>query len=180
MSGCAECGRPICARGLCTMHYQRLMKHGTIESPRKTMLARFSEKYRVDESGCWIWTAALDDKGYGKIGRSRKAGPEQAHRVSYRLFRGDPSGLCVCHSCDNRACVNPGHLFLGTQKDNMRDAAKKRRTAWGSRHGKAKLTPSAVLAIRNSQASVSDLARQHGVVVSAVINIKARRRWGNL
>lgn len=84
---------------------------------------------RIGFEECWEWMAARDPNGYGRIGGKRPRA-ELAHRVAYRLTRGDiPLGLHVCHSCDNPPCCNPNHLFLGTDLDNNRDMRAKGRDA---------------------------------------------------
>lgn len=102
---------------------------------RKTaLLERFEEKYEGEPtSGCWIWLAATNKKGYGLIQIERRF--TRAHRVSWRIFRGAiPTGLAVLHRCDVRSCVNPSHLFLGTTADNNRDMVQK------GRHGNSQKT----------------------------------------
>lgn len=83
---------------------------------------------RVDTSGeCWLWQGPKNPNGYGLIGTGRKGRIMLVHRLVWMLMYGDPSGLCVLHHCDVRACCRPEHLFLGTQLDNVRDMTAKGR-----------------------------------------------------
>lgn len=97
----------------------------------KALAERFWEKVRrVGPSSCWEWTAHCDRRGYGEIGSSGNRGKPhlRAHRVSWEIHNGPiPDGLFVLHRCDNRKCVNPHHLFLGTAKDNTQDMLAKGR-----------------------------------------------------
>lgn len=134
---------------------------------------------------CWPWMAYKNHRGYGKKGLGDKDVYE-AHRLSYFLHHNvDPGELYVCHKCDNRACVNPAHLFLGTQADNIADAKSKNRLSVGSRHYIAKITESQVLEIRDLYAtgnySQAELARQYGFKSSvSILQIVRKQIWKHI
>jgi hypothetical protein len=101
---------------------------------------------------CWFWRGAVNADGYGSIGDERCRNGLRAHRVVYQMVYGKiPKGLSVLHSCDVRRCVNPLHLWLGTQADNMRDAALKGRIVApkGEYHPKSVFTWSFVRKMRS-------------------------------
>lgn len=129
----------------------------------------------IDERGCWIWQGCRTVKGYGRVWNGNKT--DWAHRVSYSAFKGDCFGRVVRHSCDNPPCINPAHLSLGTQADNIADATRRKRIAVGNRLPQAKLTTPDVLAIRADNRSQSAIATEYGVTQSIISDIKLRKSW---
>lgn len=131
---------------------------------------------------CWNWSACLDKHGYGHMGGGKVNYP--AHRFSYSHFIGPiPAGMCVCHTCDNRACVNPAHLFLGTSQDNTADRTRKGRSAKGERSPKAKLTPDQareILARSKAGEGRASLGREFGITETAVRFIATGKNWKHL
>lgn len=137
----------------------------------------------VKSEGCWEWSGYIDNKGYGRIMTDR--GPVRAHRVSYVLHHGEvPGRLYVLHHCDNRKCVNPIHLYVGTHTQNMKDKVQRGRSFTGDQkgeaHGRAKLTNEQVYAIRASDKPNPMLARRYGLTPSAIGMIKRRKTWAHL
>lgn len=161
---------------------------------RKGIAERFWTK--VDKEGpvlrpelgpCWLWTGDQHNAGYGRLTNwvdGRRAKPLYAHRVSWELAHGErPAGFDVLHRCDNPPCVNPDHLFLGTQLDNMRDRDAKGRVRHGDQHVAARLTAEKVRRIRALYATGAVSHRQLGklfdvshVTIGDVLEGKTWRR----
>jgi hypothetical protein len=135
------------------------------------------------ENGCINFTGARSRFGHGELGFKGKK--YRAHRLSYETHIGTiPDGLVVCHRCDNPACINPKHLFLGTQADNLADARQKGRMKTpnprGERHGLSKLTSSDIIKIRADRRPQRAIAADYGVAQSTIKNIKIGRTWGHV
>lgn len=134
---------------------------------------------RSDPVGCWWWRGTIDGDGYGRFcfaGQNRIA-----HRIIYELAtRTAPGELLVCHTCDERRCCNPAHLFLGTPADNMRDMVAKGREPSGERSGMARLRTRDMREIRQRLAegvARSELATRFGVTKTTIGHIARRVTW---
>lgn len=144
----------------------------------KTREKRFWEKVEKSD-GCWSWRGGKTGAGYGEFCK------QLAHRFSYKLANGKiPYGKFVLHSCDNPACVNPKHLRVGTQRDNIRDASRKHRINHGEDRPQHKLTETQVLEIRSiySAGNISqvELAKKYKVSERNIFNIVHRFRWKHI
>lgn len=130
---------------------------------------------KVERDGeCWVFSGAKSHRGYGLFRYTKLM---SAHRVSYLLHKGEiPEGMFVLHKCDNRACVNPDHLFLGTHQDNMDDMNAKDR----ANNPHKKLSAESVAEIRGllaAGAMQKSIAKQYGINQSSVSWIKTGRSW---
>ena len=140
---------------------------------------KFHQKVFKRPDGCWEWCGYRTKTGYGQM--NVRGTVLYAHRVSHALhYRVDPGLLHVCHSCDRPWCVNPEHLWLGTQRQNMADMAHKQRASAGERRPAAKLCPDDVHAIRDCLAAgmkVTSIARQFKISQRVVSGIKSGELW---
>lgn len=150
--------------------------------------ADFEERFwvKVNMLGdCWEWDAYRKPNGYGQftLFKGKFVG---AHTISYALTFGPiPAGCVICHHCDNPPCVNPSHLFLGTQSDNAHDMFAKRRAtrSRGTDRFNARLTEEDVRLIRSSEnywGLIKDLSAEFGVSTTTIRKIRAGEKWGHV
>jgi hypothetical protein len=148
-----------------------------------TLEERFWSKVLKTDT-CWLWQRHVNNKGYGCLSYNygdghRPIRPIYAHRLSWMLSKGPiPPHLNVLHRCDVPGCVNPDHLFLGTQADNMHDCFKKTRHRLSISN--QKVTPDQVRSIRNDDRPTSVIAAEYGIGRRTVISIRARITWRHI
>lgn len=188
ITNCRGFVTPKSARGMCPAHYRRFLQYGDAEAPRhdraKAPIAeRLARRLVVDpQTGCHEWIGNRQTGGYGVI---RAGSPpyrnRYTHRLAWELANGPiPAGILVCHTCDNRTCCNPDHLFLGTPADNSADMVSKGRSARGERQPFAYLTAEDVREIRRLREEGwmhHDIAPLFGTTARHVGSICRGERW---
>jgi hypothetical protein len=157
--------------------------------PNKPLHERFwSAIEKQPNDGCWLWrNLSTNGYGYGQIWNDETTKLLLGHRISWELHHGSiPKGLFVLHKCDVPACVNPAHLFLGTQRENLEDMRRKQRgyefqPRTGQANNKAKLTEDDVKLIRTlfdaGGHSLSALGRRFGVFKQTIRQVVLRKTW---
>jgi len=157
-------------------HNIKSRKSGGVKQSIDKRFGRYVNK--DNQNGCWIWTGAKFNNGYGAIDGNG------SHRLSWELHNGPiPKDLCVCHKCDNPSCVNPEHLFLGTQKDNIQDMIKKGRRGdiKGEKHPHSKLTEEKVRKIRDlyeiKDYTMNELADMYAVNQKTIWELLHKITW---
>lgn len=190
--GCKGCDLPVLALGMCNKHWQRNRKYGSpfmVKSHSGLMKGltapeRFNEQVKKTE-GCWEWAACTDKDGYGRFrGVYDGAIYTKAHRYSYALHNKQnvPLNMLVCHRCDNPRCVNPEHLFLGTDSENMRDKIAKGRynIPRGELSVQAVISEAQAIAILGDVRPYAQIAADYGVKASTIGSIKNKASWAHL
>ena len=171
-----ECHRPMLARGMCATHYMRQRRAGLLQKTVETSQEYISKRVKA-EGECWLWTLSTHN-GYGKCGFRGRARP--AHVVAFEAWKGQvPEGLQVNHTCHNRACCNPMHLYAGTQAQNMADmrAAGRENVLRGEQSGMSKLNEQVVRAIRSSAEPAKVLRMRYGVSDTLIRAVRKNLIW---
>jgi len=145
---------------------------------KRPIKERFLEKVVKVSSGCHEWIGCLMPNGYGQFHKDGKTA--YAHRVAWEIEHGEEPSEYVLHKCDNRKCVNPEHLFIGSFYDNMNDMVEKGRQAHGEKNHHAKLTKEQVLQIRQEIGTNQEIGEKYGVTRSLISMIRSGRIWKNI
>lgn len=134
-------------------------------------------KYVKKTPTCWQWVGLKAPNGYGRLGLSKSEGMRYAHRISWMLHHGKiEDGKLVCHKCDNRECVNPSHLFIGTHADNNRDRINKGRKGIMPQ-SKLNQVKVSIIKMLHPMFTMDELAKRFGVVRNAIWQVTSRKTW---
>ena len=149
--------------------------------PRIPISEKIANKVaKIPEAGCWIWLGAITNHGYGRMTLGRKT-HIAAHRASYELKNGPiPDGMLALHHCDIKWCVNPDHIFLGTQQNNMDDKVCKNRQANGVKHGMSKLTEEQAKEAKFGNVKPTELAKKFNCSATMIRQIRSGLYWKHL
>lgn len=138
--------------------------------------------FKIDDNGCFICTSHAKGKwGHCIMGKDNKSIPVYRH-VYEECFGEISEGLLVRHKCDNGSCINPEHLELGTQADNLKDMVDRGRSRKGTKHHNTKLTENDIVAIKENKDKLTNvkLAEKYGINVRQIYRIKSGERWGHM
>jgi HNH endonuclease len=182
---CSFCESPLYALGLCNAHYKKFKKYSDPLHKvkiRGSLAERFWPKVDRNAGDCWRWTGAVSSTGYGVIQEGGRGSRNlSAHRVAYEIANGPiEEGKVVMHSCDNRWCVKPAHLKLGTTSENIKDAYDKGRkvSPFAGKKMTAKLTMKHVATIRAFPLMKhTELAKMLGVSPNCIRSVRTGRTW---
>ena len=149
--------------------------------PRISISEKIANKVaKIPETGCWIWLGSITKHGYGKMTLGAKT-HINAHRASYELKHGPiPEGMLALHHCDIKCCVNPDHIFLGTQQANMNDKVCKNRQANGIKHGMSKLTEEQAKEAKFGNVKPVELAKKFNCSATTIRQIRSGLYWKHL
>lgn len=184
-----DCDRKVKARGLCSSHVRQFYYGKSLTKLHKTVEERFLEKIEKNNiTNCWNWIAHKGKDGYGTFRYSKNRNTtDRAHVFAYKHYIGPTNNLYVLHKCDNRSCVNPEHLFLGTAKDNNVDMFKKGRAnkARGSKAGASKLKEYQVEEIKELlknpyHGQIREISIKYNISESQTARIKHNQNWKHI
>jgi hypothetical protein len=153
----------------------------SLPTGRNKWTFRFRGRFSINKEGCFIFGSNCDQDGYAHLSYQNKSTP--AHRLSWILINGNiPTGMCVCHSCDNPRCINPTHLFIGSAQENTADRNKKSRQAMGQKQAFCKLTPENVMLMREEHFQknqpIRKIASKYGVCFATAREAINSITWG--
>ena len=183
---CVECGSVFYRDKRCTwVHWHRAKfcsrncsgsNAGKAQVDARLPIKEHFYQWVEKKDGCWKWQGGMKDNGYGLhcYGKSQKGAHVRALEIEGHKI---PKGMCVCHKCNNRSCVNPDHLYVGTYKQNSADQLRAGNRLQGETHYNAKLSEKDVKKIRSSKQGLLTLAEKYNVTDGAIRAVINRKTW---